>query len=301
MNYLNIKLQTIFDYCKEHLSNNKVIYIVNDIEKEVKEMTDTKKESFINDFKKTIKNRHNIEEGLSNTIKNMTLGALLATCLINPALAQTKINKIQTDHPVIAKYESGKKGYDCIAKDNYGGYSYGKYQISTERRDGKPSTFDYFMKYAKEKDPNIEYHLRKAGGWDAAHKGDKSFRDKWCEMSYRKDFQQVYDGFIRDNEFLPVYQKMDNASHKTFNKITDWASKNKAVQASIHSAIIQHGKNGAFKLMKAAIETNKINKPEDFIKAIYDIRIAKYPKYKSRYKSEFADVSKYLKNKEAKI
>lgn len=301
MSHIDNQLQLIFNYCKEHKSNSKVSYIVTEIEKEVTKMDDRQKESFINDFRKTIENRNIVNEGIKEKIHGITLGALLATCLINPAFAQTKINNIQPDHPVIAKYESGDKGYDCIVKDNYGGYSYGKYQISTERRDGKPSTFDYFMKYAKEKDPNIEYHLRKAGGWEAANKGDKAFKDKWCEMTYRKDFRDVYDGFIRDKEFLPVYQKMDNASHKTFDKITNWASNNKAVQASIHSAIIQHGKNGAFKLMKRAVETKKINRPEDFIKALYDLRAVKYPKYKSRYKAEYADVSKYFKNKEAKI
>lgn len=301
MTSIDKKLQLIFNYCDEHIDNDNVKYIVNGIKKKAFNMSDDKKISLINDFRKTIENRNTVQEGFSDTIKGLTLGALLATCLINPALAQTKINNIETNHPVIAKYESGEKGYDCIVKDNYGGYSYGKYQISTERRDGKPSTFDYFMKYAKEKDPNIEYHLRKAGGWEAANKGDKAFRDKWCQLTYRKDFQDVYDGFIKDKEFLPVYQRMDNASHKTFDKITNWASNNKAVQASIHSAIIQHGKNGAFKLMKRAVETRKINKPEDFIKALYDVRASKFPKYKARYAAEYKDVSKYFKNKEAKI
>lgn len=301
MKNIDQKIDVIADFCSKRLKKNDRVFAKAIGELLGSMYTDEQnKEKNIEDFIKILKNKQ-VNEGVGDMLKGMTAGALLAMCLINPAYSKTIVDNIQTHHPVTAKYESGDKGYDCIVKDNYGGYSYGKDQISTERRNGNPSTFDYFMKYAKEKDPNIEYHLRKAGGWEAANKGDPAFIAKWCEMTFRKDFQDVYNGFMRDKEFLPVYQRMDKTSHGKFDKVTTWASNNKAVQASINSAIIQHGKNGAYKLMNKVVTTKNIKTPEQFVKALYDLRAAKYPKYKSRYKAEYADVSKYLKNKEARI
>ena len=303
MKNIDQKIDVIADFCSKRLKKNDRVFAKAIGELLGSMYTDEQnKEKNIDDFIKVLKNKNKqVNEGVGDMLKGMTAGALLAMCLINPAYSKTIVDNIQTHHPVTAKYESGDKGYDCIVKDNYGGYSYGKDQISTERRNGNPSTFDYFMKYAKEKDPNIEYHLRKAGGWEAANKGDPAFIAKWCEMTFRKDFQDVYNGFMRDKEFLPVYQRMDKTSHGKFDKVTTWASNNKAVQASINSAIIQHGKNGAYKLMNKVVTSKTIKTPEQFVKALYDLRAAKYPKYKARYKAEYADVSKYLKNKEAKI
>ena len=299
MNNIEQQIDKIFDYCGQ-VNNDYFADLCSMIERKVSIMPSRERRKFLYDFKNTLENRNNITEGIADKLRAMTLGTLLATCIINPALAQVTIENIQTHHPVTSKYESGKKGYDCIVKDNYGGYSYGKDQISTERRNGNPSTFDYFMKYAKEKDSNIEYHLRKAGGWEAAHKGDKAFIDKWCQLTYRKDFQDVYDGFMRDREFIPVYQKMDKSGNKTLRQITTWASQNKAVQASVNSTIIQHGKNGAYKII-SKVASKKIKTPEEFVKSLYDLRAAKFPKYKARYKSEYADVSKYLKSKSSAI
>ena len=302
MSDINQQIKLIADYCiqakKKH--GTEFTIAINTLLGDIQYLDNEEKENLVKDFKETLEKKK-LNEGFRDALKGMTLGAMLATCLVQPAFAKTIANNIQTHHPVTAKYESGDKGYDCIVKDNYGGYSYGKDQISTERRNGNKSTFDYFMDYAKEKDPNIEYHLRKAGGWEAANKGDKAFIDKWCEMTFRKDFQDVYDGFMRDREFLPVYQRMDNATHKTFDKITTWASTNKAVQAAVNSAIIQHGKNGSFKMIKKIIQNQKITTPEQFIKALYNARMTKFPQYKSRYVNELKDIQKYLKSPESKI
>ena len=301
MNTTDKQLQKILDFSKKMHRGKGFEDAIKLLVSKISELPEDEQIRQIEDFKKTLNSKDNLTEGVKEIIQGMTLGAILATCLIQPVYAKTIADNIQTHHAVTAKYESGDKGYDCIVKDNYGGYSYGKDQISTERRNGNPSTFDYFMKYAKEKDPNIEYHLRKAGGWEAAHKGDKAFIDKWCEMTYRKDFQDVYDGFMKDKEFLPVYKKMDNSSHKTFDKITTWASQNKGVQAAINSAIIQHGKNGSFKMMDKIVQNQKIKTPEDFVKALYNARAVKFPKYKARYVAELKDIQRYLNSKDAKI
>ena len=308
MNKNDPRIEEIFKKADELKKSGGQEYekLVDAIKKKVASMEDGVKISkFYKEFAYQLKieraKTQNINEGLGDALRKMTLGAMLATCIANPAYAKVIVDNIQTHHPVTAKYESGDKGYDCIVKDNYGGYSYGKDQISTERRNGKPSTFDYFMKYAKEKDPNIEYHLRKAGGWEAANKGDPTFIAKWCEMTFRKDFQNVYDGFMKDREFIPVYQRMDNQKHGKFDKITTWASNNKGVQAAINSAIIQHGKSGSFNLMNKIVQNKNIKTPEDFVKALYNARATKFPQFKSRYKSELADVQKYMKSGNIKI
>jgi hypothetical protein len=302
MKNIDQKIDVIADFCSKRLKKNDRVFAKAIGELLGSMYTDEQnKEKNIDDFIKVLKNKNKqVNEGVGDMLKGMTAGALLAMCLINPAYSKTIVDNIQTHHPVTAKYESGDKGYDCIVKDNYGGYSYGKDQISTERRNGNPSTFDYFMKYAKEKDPNIEYHLRKAGGWEAANKGDKAFINKWREMTYRKDFRDVYDGFLKDREFVPVYNRMDS-SNAQMKKITNWASNNRAVQAALHSTIIQHGKNGAFNLIKKASNSGAINTPEQFIKKLYDCRSKKFPKYKSRYKNECSDVLSYLKHGDTKI
>ena len=298
---INRKVEEVFKFCDKYSKDERFKNLEELVKKKFENLSDEQKEKEIQNFIKVLQSENIIEEGVVDKLKSLSLGALLAVCLINPSYAQTVIDNIQTHHPVIAKYESGQKGYDAITKDNYGGYSYGKYQISTERRDGNPSTFDYFMKYAKQKDPNIEYHLRKAGGWEAAYKGDKNFINKWKELTYRKDFQDVYDNFLKDKEFVPVYNRMDNSQSQQLKKITDWASSNKAVQAALHSTIIQHGKGGAYKLIKKATQNSKNITPEQFIKKLYDCRSAKFPKYKSRYKDECADLLAYLKTSDAKI
>lgn len=302
MDSIDQKINLIADFCGKKIKHNSDRLFAKAIGELLGAMyADSKnKESNVDDFISTLKDNQ-INESIGDVIKGMSVGALLAACLINPANAKVIVDNIKTHHPVVAKYESGKKGYDCIVKDNYGGYSYGKYQISTERRDGNPSTFDYFMKYLKEHDKNIEYHLRKAGGWEAASIGDPVFIAKWCEMTFRKDFQDAYNNFLRDNEYIPVYKRMDKSGNKTLDKITTWASQNNAVQAAINSAIIQHGKGGAYSLLRNVIKKYKVTSAEQFLNALYKERAVQYPKYKTRYKDEGKDVKNYYKSPESTI
>lgn len=301
MSNTNRKVEELFKFCDKNSKNENFKKVEEIIKNKFSKLTDEQKEVEIKNFINVLQKSNYMSEGVIDKLKTLSLGALLATCLINPAYAEIVADNIQVHHPVVAKYESGKKGYDCVAKDNYGGYSYGNYQLSTERRNGNPSTFDYFMKYAKKKDPNIEFHLRKAGGWEAAHKGDKAFIDKWCELTYRKDFRDVYDGFFKEEEFMPVYKRMDKSPVDWMKKVTDWASNNKATQAALQSAIVQHGKGGAYDLIKTVLKGKKKISEEEFIKELYAERAKQFSKYRTRYKNECADVLKYLNSDESKI
>lgn len=234
-----------------------------------------------------------LKEGLGSLARNALLGATVALGGMQGANAKTDHELLHNNHEIIAKYEHGGKGYNAIVKDNYGGYSYGKYQISTERRNNLPSTFDFFLKYLKNTAPGIYTNLQKAGGQPAAFKGTKQFKEKWLQLAKRKDFRDVYDNFILNTQVVPTYDRLDRAGNAVLDKITTWGSHNNAIQAAIKSAIVQHGPNGAYNLIKKVANANPKNEAE-FLAKLYNQRIAKYPKYKSRYTSEYADLKALL-------
>ena len=95
-----------------------------------------------------------LDEGIGSVIRNGLLGATMALGAMQGANAKTDPEMLRSGaHQVTAQYEHGGKGYKAIVKDNYGGYSYGKEQLSTRRLNSNDanSTFDAFMKYANKK------------------------------------------------------------------------------------------------------------------------------------------------------
>ena len=206
-------------------------------------------------------------------------------------------------HSVTAKYEHGGKGYAAIVKDNYGGYSYGAEQLSTRRlnKNHANSTFDAFMKYAGKKAPYIKKALDTAGGWQAAYKGTDTFKTAWKKLADQKEFRDVYDDFILDTQVLPVFNRMDQATSVNLDKITTWGSQNVAVQAAIRSTIIQHGRDGAFKMICDVVKAHNPANMGEFIRDLYKKRASKFPKYKSRYSAECNDVIEFLKSKDSNI
>lgn len=223
----------------------------------------------------------------------------LIFCSINPTNAKTNYNALHNNHEIIAKYEDGGKGYQAISKDNYGGYSYGKWQLSTNRKNNKPSTFDFFLKYAKENTPFIYNALEKAGGQPAAYSGNKFFIKTWKVLANTKEFQQTYDDFILHTQIIPVYKRLDE--NKNLDTVTTWGSENNAIQAAIKSTIIQHGSGGAYGIIRNIMEINKPKTKEAFLNDLYKYRANRFPKYKNRYISEHKELKKYLASKESII
>lgn len=243
-----------------------------------------------------------LDEGIGSVARNALLGATLALGGMQGANAKTDPEMLfTTGHNVTAKYEHGGKGYSAIVKDNYGGYSYGKEQLSTRRVGKAPSTFDAFIKYAKDKTPYIAKKLEKAGGWQAAYKGTPEFKKAWLELADQKEFREVYDDFIMETQVLPVYNRMDQAKTVNLDKITRWGSSNGAVQAAIRSAIIQHGRSGAFDMISNVVKAHQPANMGEFIRDLYAYRIKKFPKYKNRYSAELKDLIDYLKSDQSNI
>lgn len=245
-----------------------------------------------------------LEEGIGSVVRNGLLGATMALGAMQGADAKTDPEMLRSGaHSVTAKYEHGGKGYSAIVKDNYGGYSYGKEQLSTRRLNPSHanSTFDAFIKYAGKKAPYIKNTLNAAGGWQGAFRGTNTFKQAWLKLASQKEFQDVYDDFILDTQVLPVFQRMDQATSVNLDKITRWGSQNSAMQAAIRSAIIQHGRDGAFKMICNVVKAHNPANMGEFIRDLYKYRAKKFPKYKSRYTNECDDVIEYLKSNDSNI
>lgn len=230
-------------------------------------------------------------EDLGSIARNALLGAGIALGSMQGVDAKTNPEALYNgNHEITSKYEHGGKGYAAITKDNYGGHSYGKQQLSTRRINNCPSTFDTFLKYTKEKAPYIYNTLDNAGGWEGAYQGTDLFKQAWLQLADQKEFRDIYDNFITDTQILPVYNRMDQATSVNLDKITEWGSTNEAVQAAIQSAIIQHGRSGAFDMIAKVVKNNNPTTMRDFILQLYDYRAKKFPKYKSRYNSECSEL-----------
>ena len=225
---------------------------------------------------------------------------VMTVCLLfisNSAVAEINYNALSLNHEIVAKYESGYKGYRAVSKDNYGGYSYGKLQISTKRKNNRLSTFDYFMRYIKKHDTQIYDKLYKAGGYEAAFKGDRIFVDEWNSLSSDKNFIELYNNFIFDTQIIPVYERLAN-NH--YNNVLEWCYEDENVQAAINSMIIQHGPGGAYNIIKQVFMNKDVLNKRNFVEKLYDYRIMKFVKYKKRYLAEKADILNNLKKENIK-
>lgn len=241
-----------------------------------------------------------IEELDEGKLKDLLTAGLAGGSILmgNPSTADAKtdFNKLHLDHEIINKYEHGGEGNSSVNKDNYGGYSYGKNQISTERRNGKPSTFDFFLKFMKDHDPTYAILFDLAGGWDAAYKGSDEFVKFWKKHAHKPEFNKLYDNFILSTQIIPAYKTMDASKNKDLDKITTWASENDAVQAAVQSCIVQHGPAGARDVFRRTMELYHPKTAGQFLHELYKYRAKRFPNVKNRYADEGKDLKNYYKN-----
>lgn len=234
--------------------------------------------------------------------RKLWLSICISLCFlsnINIVQAETNYKALHLNHNIVAKYENGGLGYKAIGKDSYGGYSYGKWQISTQRSKNGLSTFDYFIQYVKNKNIIIYNKLQNAGGYKAAFCGDAKFIKVWKELADNKDFQNIYDNFILDTQIIPVYKRLDD---NNYDELTTWCSTDNVIQAAVNSTIVQHGPNGAYRIIKNIFSLNNIKDKKKFLTKLYNYRKEKYSKYKRRYMAEYNDLLNNLKEeKEIKV
>ena len=208
--------------------------------------------------------------------------------------ATTIYKNLHTNHDVVAKYESGQEGYKAVAKDSYQGYSYGKWQISTYRKNGALSTFDYFLEYLNDKDMLIYEIFSMAGGYEAAFKGDTKFLEAWVTLAEYPRFQALYDSFLLERQIIPVYMRLDDLNDTKLSQVTTWGSELEPVQAAIESTIIQHGCGGAYRMIVYVTKMYDPQTPKDFVTKLYKRRSKLFPAYKSRYDKECKELTSLL-------
>lgn len=233
---------------------------------------------------------------------NLLYIMLIFLLLIRPSLGNASFSyeSLYNQNDIVSKYEHGGKEYQAVGKDSYGGYSYGKWQISTKRNNGKLSTFDFFLKYTEKRNPHFTKILNKNGGYKAAYSGNKQFIKTWKNITKNSHFQKIYDDFIIDTQIIPVYKRMNNSNNKNLIKLCKWGLNNKVIQAAINSTIIQHGPNGGYNILKNIVNIYNPKNKQIFLKHLYEYRKKKFPKYKSRYAHEYNDLQKYLNNGNSK-
>jgi hypothetical protein len=223
---------------------------------------------------------------------------LTDTTLVN---AQTEYDTLYNITDIVGKYEHGGKGYQAVSKDSYGGYSYGKWQISTKRDKGKPSTFDFFLKYTETHNFVFAKILKKHGGYEAAFAGKKDFIKTWKIIANNPDFQKVYDNFIIDTQIIPVYVRMNNSNNKKMIKLSKWGLKDKSIEAAINSTVIQHGQGGGYNILYDVMKLYNPKSKKTFLKCLYEYRKKKFPKYKTRYVAEYKDLYNFLVSGNSKL
>lgn len=196
------------------------------------------------------------------------------------AMAEQKLGRLA------AKFESGEEGIAAIGYDRKGGTSYGKYQIAS-----RVGTMSAFINYLEEKAPDLARRLVAAG---PANTGGRRGRmpDEWrtiaAEMPER--FEELQSDFIRTSHFEPAKQAIAEATGVSFDRMPA------ALQEVLFSTAVQHGPNGATRIVSQALQRTGASKVGDsadlakkaekqLITHIYNLRAGQFVSSTSRVQS----------------
>ena len=162
------------------------------------------------------------------------------------------------------EFESGNDP-GAIGNDKTGGFSYGEYQIAT-----KPGTFDEYMGYLEENNPDVAAQLESFGGADAARRGDPEFQSKFSEyMRNNPAAAATQHDFIQMSHFEPQRQGIISKTGIDVN------NKSQALQDTIWSTATQHNHQTPDIVARALNRTGKTAEnvgDKELIGAIYDER-----------------------------
>ncbi|MDR3073278.1 MAG: chitosanase [Deltaproteobacteria bacterium] len=142
-----------------------------------------------------------------------------------------------------ARFESGNEGVSAIGYDRHGGTSYGKYQMSS-----RAGTVRSFIAYLKTGDPDIAERLEKAGPANTGGKNG-SMPAVWKKIAEEDParFEELQDKFIRASHFEPAMRAI---AEKTG---VEPANMPFALQEVVFSTAVQHGPNGATRIIARAL------------------------------------------------
>jgi hypothetical protein len=160
------------------------------------------------------------------------------------------------------KYESGKGGGGTVStgKGDFGGASYGTYQLSSKQ--GEAQNFLKKSGYGKK--------------FDGMEAGSKEFNDKWKEVAKNDSgFADAQHDYIKDTKFNPAMEGLKKSG-------IDLSGRGSAVQDALWSTSTQFGAgslekgNGAIGLFKKAMAGKDSAKmsDEEIVTAVQDYKIA---------------------------
>lgn len=180
-----------------------------------------------------------------------------------------------------AQFESGSKGSSAIGYDRHGGTSYGKYQLSS-----RAGTVKKFIEYCKTEAPDIAGRLEKTGGSMNTGGTRGKMPTEWKNIAEEQPdrFEALQDKFIRASHFEPAMRAI---AEKTGVELQEMPF---ALQEVVFSTAVQHGPNGATRIISRAmgqVGSSKLdpgaNEPETLakthetlIRRIYDNRSGQF-------------------------
>lgn len=179
----------------------------------------------------------------------------------------------------------------AIMKNDLGGASYGKFQLST-----KTGGFKEFLNFLEKNFVSFYTTLINAGGLKAASLAEGKFVKTWQSLARDEAFCEAEYEFVKQNYFLNQASRINDTLN--FNILEH----SQALQEVLWSVACQHG-NGALTIFKNAFAKieNLAQTPEaDIIKAIYAERSRVWQYFRSspeaikesvknRFKSELSD------------
>lgn len=170
-----------------------------------------------------------------------------------------------------AKFESGPKGSAAInLNDNGKGASYGKYQINEGTK-----TFDEFLKFCSTQGPvgkQVAQQLSSVSG--------KERQKVWVDLAQSGRIQDLEHKYIEEHKYNRALKLIKNS---TLRQLIETSP---TIQDVLWSTAVQHGEGGARDIFDQVYRTGM--KPDEFARAVYNVRRSKSPGTVSRYKEELA-------------
>ena len=179
---------------------------------------------------------------------------------------------------LVKKYESANGGPGTISEPSgadYGGHSYGSYQITNKNMD---DYIEYLESTGTNKNRVLAQKLRDAGGSSGARNPDKevtlpngkktTFREVWKQAAVddSTNFQNSQAGYISTSNFRPAVEKIKNQIG------LDVSDRGASLQDAVWSTSTQYGATGGSNLIKNALKGQDISKltDGDIINLIHD-------------------------------
>lgn len=152
-----------------------------------------------------------------------------------------------------ARFESGAEGIAAIGYDRHGGTSYGKYQISS-----RAGTMKGFINYLDRMAPDIARQLKDAGPANTGSRKGK-MPGVWRQLAEAQPqrFERLQDDFIRASHLEPAMRSVTQSTGLGFAELSP------ALQEVVFSTAVQHGPNGAARILNRAMDKVDASKLSD--------------------------------------